>query len=238
MSPEMISRYNQRSNVPYDPRKADIWSLGVILYVMLLGRFPFLPVDSNESGTAGHSHLVAGSSASLSFLMRNIEHALRLEPQRVRTEIDSMTFLSSEVQELLKSMLTLEAEERIDLDKLMEHQWVRGPFDLARGRAFSSIYFDESTGDVREDIMAPHAELIPDSPADLELRSIIQRATLPGREDETLVRWLPPNNRFRPDLTIEEVAALEREGIRHCRSCSASSERAPYAAWGVPIIHD
>eukprot|EP00210_Caulerpa_lentillifera_P002182 g2096.t1 len=235
MSPEVISRFNQGSDKPYDPRKADIWSLGVILYVMLLGRFPFLSVDSNDDGAA--SHLMAGSSASLSFLMRNIERALQLDPQRVTTEIDSMKFLSSEVQELLKSMLTLEADERIDLDKLMEHQWVRGPFDLSRGRSFSGIYFHEGSGEVRDGVAAPHAELVPGSPADEELRSIVESATHPGTDEETLVRWCAPSVRLDHELTRVELAALESEGIRQCRTCSSTSDTAPYAAWGLPIIH-
>lgn len=146
MSPEMIARYTQQgSDKPYDPRKADIWSLGVILYSMLLGRFPLLNIEGDDTtgNYTSHSNLVGGSSASLSFLMRRIESALRFDPQRLMTEIDSMKFLSYEVQQLLKSMLTLDADERISLDKLLEHNWVKGPLYYARGRALANIVFAE-----------------------------------------------------------------------------------------------
>lgn len=35
MSPELVRK------VPYNGAKADIWALGVILYLMLVGVFPF-----------------------------------------------------------------------------------------------------------------------------------------------------------------------------------------------------
>lgn len=43
MAPEVFAFHS------YDPRKIDLWSCGVILFVMLLGAFPFeLPVEADE----------------------------------------------------------------------------------------------------------------------------------------------------------------------------------------------
>ena len=39
MSPEVIRARETKSG--YDPKSSDIWSAGVLLYVMLLGSFPF-----------------------------------------------------------------------------------------------------------------------------------------------------------------------------------------------------
>lgn len=39
MSPEVISARENRTG--YDPKSSDIWSAGVLLFVMLLGSFPF-----------------------------------------------------------------------------------------------------------------------------------------------------------------------------------------------------
>jgi serine/threonine protein kinase len=39
MAPEIVSRE------PYDPFKSDVWSLGVLLYLMLHGIYPFFSQD-------------------------------------------------------------------------------------------------------------------------------------------------------------------------------------------------
>lgn len=42
MSPELVNR------VPYDGKGSDVWSLGVLLYIMLVGDFPFKGGDQSE----------------------------------------------------------------------------------------------------------------------------------------------------------------------------------------------
>jgi serine/threonine-protein kinase SRK2 len=48
MGPELIS-----SRTGYDGVKVDIWAAGVLLYVMLVGMFPFETQDDNYNNTAG-----------------------------------------------------------------------------------------------------------------------------------------------------------------------------------------
>lgn len=45
MAPEVISNQDMRK---YDPVKADIWSCGVVLYIMLVGQYPFSPVNMDR----------------------------------------------------------------------------------------------------------------------------------------------------------------------------------------------
>jgi MAP/microtubule affinity-regulating kinase len=42
MSPEIVSK------IEYYGQKADIWSLGILLYVMLCGKFPFKGINDTD----------------------------------------------------------------------------------------------------------------------------------------------------------------------------------------------
>ncbi len=42
MSPEIVSK------TEYIGQKADVWALGILLYVMLQGKFPFRGINDND----------------------------------------------------------------------------------------------------------------------------------------------------------------------------------------------
>ena len=42
MAPELVCR------IPYDGKATDVWSIGVLLYVMLTGEFPFKGKSQNK----------------------------------------------------------------------------------------------------------------------------------------------------------------------------------------------
>jgi serine/threonine-protein kinase SRK2 len=48
MGPELIS-----GRAGYDGKKVDVWASGVLLFVLLLGMFPFEMEDENYVNTAG-----------------------------------------------------------------------------------------------------------------------------------------------------------------------------------------
>ncbi|XP_033115912.1 testis-specific serine/threonine-protein kinase 3-like [Anneissia japonica] len=81
----------------YDPRVADIWSIGVILYIMLVGHRPF-------------------NTESIPKLMKEQKEGV--------TFPDSCN-LSSEVKELMKSMLTIDVEERTNICNIRNSEWMQ-----------------------------------------------------------------------------------------------------------------
>ena len=107
MSPEVVSaRHATGKRKPYDLCKSDVWGLGIILFTMLFGRFPFLNSGSVESRVS-RAHLLTGSTSTFSFLLRRMEVAHRSDPLRLTNEINQSD-LSPAVKKLLLSMLNID----------------------------------------------------------------------------------------------------------------------------------
>lgn len=89
---------------PYDPKKADIWSLGVVLFIMMTGNPPMeRPSDKDKR----FGMIKQGKIAEM----------LR------QWEMD--TFFSEDCLDLLSKMLVVDPAQRIDLERLMNHPWVK-----------------------------------------------------------------------------------------------------------------
>ncbi|CAH9069235.1 unnamed protein product [Cuscuta epithymum] len=95
VAPEVITRKG------YDGAKADVWSCGVILFVLLAGYLPFQ--DSN-----------------LMEMYRKIKKA----------EFKYPTFFSSDVRKLISKLLDPNPKTRITIAKIMENSWFRKGLDI------------------------------------------------------------------------------------------------------------
>ncbi|XP_029777592.1 testis-specific serine/threonine-protein kinase 1-like [Suricata suricatta] len=84
--------------VPYQPKVCDIWSLGVILYIMVCGAMPY--DDSN------------------------IKRMLRLQKEHL-VHIPHSRHLTGECKDLLYRMLQPDVRRRLNIDEVLSHSWLQ-----------------------------------------------------------------------------------------------------------------
>lgn len=108
MGPELIG-----SKSGYDGKKVDIWACGVILFVMLFGKFPFEAENQNSSSTVMLHNLW------LKQLKTSWEESLKLE---VATKN-----LTPDCVDLLGKIFDVNAETRIGMEGLKAHPWFNRP---------------------------------------------------------------------------------------------------------------
>lgn len=92
MSPEVLEGEG------YDGRKADIWTLGVILYVMATGRLPF-------------------DEPTMPELFARIQKASFAFPSNVS--------ISKPFKDLVSRLLVPNPRERLQLSEIQEHEWYK-----------------------------------------------------------------------------------------------------------------
>lgn len=95
ISPEIIRQE------PYDPRKAETWAVGVIIFGMITGKFPFTQTGSTVKN-----------------ICRNIVEGRFITPI-------SQLVSDSKAADFISSMLVVNPNERPFLEKLVDHPWLR-----------------------------------------------------------------------------------------------------------------
>jgi len=94
VSPEIVL------NIPFDGKKSDIWSLGVCLYTILTGHFPF------DSDIENYS-----------------EYKENIFDKIVANQLRFPSYISTDAQIIIKSMMNNEPDKRPDINTLLQQTW-------------------------------------------------------------------------------------------------------------------
>ena len=87
----------------YDAKKADVWSLGIVLFIMMTGVPPLeLPMTSDE-------RFLLIKEGQLTEILRQWQ---------------MLSYFSKDCLDLLSKMLCVEPEKRISLEQVLEHPWI------------------------------------------------------------------------------------------------------------------
>lgn len=117
VSPEILE-----SNGGYSGKCADIWSLGVMLYTMLVGRYPFHDTDP-------------------SVLFMKIRRGHFTIPDTV----------SSKAKCLIRSMMRREPSERLTAVEILEHPWFSSSFPITNPCRIDQKLADQTVPDLAMD---------------------------------------------------------------------------------------
>jgi len=187
MPPEMVKNILHRTEMPLDATKTDVWSLGVILFMMLLGRFPF----SSQRCAGGiptrlGSHLTTMQDSDFRLLLRSMVKSHRADLTRLKSDVWGASKLSADCRRLLDAMFAMDPAKRIGLEAVRHHPWVSGPLFLEHAQTIAACW---------DEMDQPHEDsgkLKCGSEEEEELKEVVHAARKIGSPKTVPVRWTPP----------------------------------------------
>lgn len=108
---EMVDEERKLPEIKIDLKKADIFSLGVILFEMVVGRSPFLNANAQDGC---YRYFYFKKRCSLFW---------QIHPKA--KDLDAQGLLSKEFKSLIEEILTPFPKSRPTIDELENHPWMQ-----------------------------------------------------------------------------------------------------------------
>ena len=189
---EIQSGYKPRSPYYYD-KSCDVWSVGVIMYIMLCGYPPFYSEVPHQSLSNRMKQKIM--SADFDF-----------------PENDWKT-ITSDAKDLIKKMLCVEPSERLSIDEVLRHPWIAQNMSPNSDLNSPLLISDKDT---LNEVQGTHAEFLQnlrrdDSGFFLKPIGLAKNPVLEARKKKQTTTALEDNESFGvvdPNEALQSIKAL------------------------------
>jgi len=115
----------------YSPEKADVWSLGVILYILLFAELPFARKERYSCLRKGRHPAVIFNEP------KGDSHAADASAGTASTGSHKKDGVSEVAKDLILQMLQVDPSQRLSIDQIIKHKFLRSKLDSLSDKLFN-----------------------------------------------------------------------------------------------------